>query len=202
MSKGNLIISSFKGFTLIELLIVIAIILILIAIALPNFLEAQIRARIARVKADQRTLTVALESYALDNHGDYPPYRRWGTHGNPRYFNVLTSPVAYLTNIDAVRDPFFDHEIDEDLGLDRYGYYSDGMVRGTNFRMDEGFATMKNSLIQVGFPGAYSIRYCITCPGPDTVLQLDGGPFILYSATNGTKSIGDIHRLGPFNSHP
>jgi len=40
-----------KGFTLIELLIVIAIILILIAIALPNFLEAQIRARMTRAKA-------------------------------------------------------------------------------------------------------------------------------------------------------
>lgn len=38
------------GFTLIELLIVIAIILILIAIALPNFLEAQIRAKVTKAK--------------------------------------------------------------------------------------------------------------------------------------------------------
>ena len=44
-----------KGFTLIELLIVIAIILILIAIALPNFLEAQERARVVRANGHLRT---------------------------------------------------------------------------------------------------------------------------------------------------
>ncbi len=51
-----------KGFTLIELLIVIAIILILIAIALPNFLEAQIRAKVTREYTDMRTLATGIES--------------------------------------------------------------------------------------------------------------------------------------------
>jgi len=55
-----------KGFTLIELLIVIAIILILISIALPNFLEAQIRAKVARAQGDVRSLGQAQESYFLD----------------------------------------------------------------------------------------------------------------------------------------
>ncbi|NUN98524.1 MAG: prepilin-type N-terminal cleavage/methylation domain-containing protein [Candidatus Omnitrophica bacterium] len=52
-----------KGFTLIELLIVIAIILILIAIALPNFLEAQERARVARGKGHLRTMETGVNAY-------------------------------------------------------------------------------------------------------------------------------------------
>lgn len=60
-----------KGFTLIELLIVVAIIAILAAIAVPNFLEAQVRAKVSRVKNDQRSLATALETYYVDNN-TYP----------------------------------------------------------------------------------------------------------------------------------
>lgn len=59
------------GFTLIELLIVIAIILILIAIALPNFLAAQLRARVTRAEADIRTLQTAIEFFGTE-HPHYP----------------------------------------------------------------------------------------------------------------------------------
>jgi prepilin-type N-terminal cleavage/methylation domain-containing protein len=55
-----------EGFTLIELLIVIAIILILIAIALPNFLEAQHRAKVTRANAQLRTLETGLYSHITD----------------------------------------------------------------------------------------------------------------------------------------
>lgn len=60
-----------RAFTLIELLIVVAIIAILAAIAVPNLLEAQIRAKTARVKNDLRTVATALEIFAVDN-GHYP----------------------------------------------------------------------------------------------------------------------------------
>src|SRR5215207_257564 len=60
-----------SGFTLIELLIVVAIIAILAAIAVPNFLEAQTRSKVARIRADIRTVATGLETYAVDNN-KYP----------------------------------------------------------------------------------------------------------------------------------
>lgn len=62
-----------RGFTLIELLVVVIIIGILAAIALPNFIGAQDKAREASVKANMRTAQIAAESYATDNSGTYPP---------------------------------------------------------------------------------------------------------------------------------
>ena len=61
-----MLISKGYAFTLIELLIVIAIILILIAIAMPNFMEAQIRAKVTRVRADLRAVDVAMNMYLQD----------------------------------------------------------------------------------------------------------------------------------------
>jgi len=58
----------FKGFTLIELLIVVAIIAILAAIAVPNFLEAQIRSKVSRSRNDMRSIATALEAYFVDNN--------------------------------------------------------------------------------------------------------------------------------------
>lgn len=96
-----------RGFTLIELLIVVAIIAILAAIAVPNFLEAQTRSKVARVKADQRSVATAVEAYRVDNNR-YPP-RTKSNLGNLRglaeptlraeEMSRFTTPVAYISSL-------------------------------------------------------------------------------------------------------
>ena len=59
--------SNRKGFTLIELLIVVVIIGILAAIAIPKFAATKDKAKLASVKSDLRNLMTAEESYFSDN---------------------------------------------------------------------------------------------------------------------------------------
>jgi prepilin-type N-terminal cleavage/methylation domain-containing protein len=78
-----------QAFTLIELLIVVAIIGILAAIAVPNFLNAQTRAKVAKVKSDFKAIDVAQEEYYLDHNCYAPAFK----------LNALTSPIAYLASV-------------------------------------------------------------------------------------------------------
>jgi prepilin-type N-terminal cleavage/methylation domain-containing protein len=60
------------GFTLIELMIVIVIVGILAAIAIPNFIKMQDRAREGAVKGNMHTVQLAIEDFAVMNEGTYP----------------------------------------------------------------------------------------------------------------------------------
>ena len=176
-----------KGFTLIELLIVIAIILILIAIALPNFLEAQIRARVTKAKAEIRSLGIAMESYFLD-FKVYPAESEHNLHErfrNEAGLAWLTSPIKYIGEVPE--DPFGGNAT-----ASEYSYYEMG-----------GAATVKVPCI-----GQCLETWAIFTKGPDldesdvysasphNTAYDDDRSVDSYSATNGTKSKGDIFLYG------
>ncbi len=183
------------GFTLIELLIVIAIILILIAIALPNFLEAQIRAKVVRAKGEIRTLVTAMEAYFLDWQF-YPTRTQGNINVRPRGeagHRWLTSPIAYISFVPE--DPF--------AGTTRYS--------GT----DNTQRTFESGGIETIRPPCISNlcmeTWVIYSSGPsensEPLLRATDAHYtkngvggenhvISYSPTNGTRSEGVIHRYG------
>ncbi|MBX3728660.1 MAG: prepilin-type N-terminal cleavage/methylation domain-containing protein [Candidatus Sumerlaeia bacterium] len=104
-----------RAFTLIELLIVVAIIAILAAIAVPNFLEAQTRSKVSRVRSDLRTMDTGLKSYYVDfnrypydkaysNTMGIPAARQLRDWGVSSLF-MLTTPIAFLSSVNF-KDPF------------------------------------------------------------------------------------------------
>jgi len=96
--------------SVIELLIVVAIIAILASIATPNFLEAQVRSKVSRVKADLRSMATAIESYYVDNNS-YPPNAEILWQGPVKYLSapfsdpfadIKGTPFIYLPGVEAV----------------------------------------------------------------------------------------------------
>jgi prepilin-type N-terminal cleavage/methylation domain-containing protein len=184
-----------RAFTLIELLTVVAIIAILAAIAVPNFLEAQVRSKVARTQADMRTVATALESYAVDA-GRYPPHGEILATGIDNYPAraaglltteyihppTLTSPVAYLATLPV--DPFTSAV--SDIRRQSFGYLNSALM--VEILTGRGLIASARGVVT-----SYG-QWRLYASGPDRDRGPDTKVNILYDPTNGTVSNGDIVR--------
>lgn len=87
-----------KGFTLIELMIVIAIIAILAAILVPNFLRARNQGNVTACKSNLKNMGTALEMYSTDNSGSYPGALATLTTNGTYLQTLPTCPLRQGTN--------------------------------------------------------------------------------------------------------
>ncbi len=213
-----------KGFTLIELLIVVAIIAILAAIAVPNFLEAQTRAKVSRAVSDMRTLDTALSAYFVDAN-KYPQCNDRATaiaynnattntaNGAIDVLERLSTPIAYVTS-PTFRDAF-------SVKFRKSSATASAMVAQTptpvvstdvvaiiNSYLYQSVNPAQRATVATGtFEPALvnATGFFLYSVGPDNTYYNLGGvlanhetadePILLiYDATNGTISEGDIWR--------
>jgi len=201
-----------RAFTLIELLIVVAIIAILAAIAVPNFLEAQVRSKVSRAKTDMRTISVGLESYRVDENR-YPLDRSWWqTSSDAPYrdgdlaLTRLTTPVSYLSSIPS---NIFPNETDNRLNAPQYRYFSEywkGVilsVQGNNPLYNAGrayeWSLASSGPNRISNLGEYLIfgHETFEAKFPNYLPGFRAGPTAIYDPSNGTISEGDIILVGP-----
>ena len=210
-----------KAFTLIELLIVVAIIAILAAIAVPNFLEAQVRSKVSRTKADMRTMATALEAYAVDNN-TYPQCHGYGIAmvgpGVPaediEILERLSTPISYMSSV-SLHDPFkvkgrLSAAYAADLVLDEPRIYPDDWAIILNSYIYQAFSSKGRAQTDTSSYEPDRLRpsaWILHSAGPDRLYHNLGGVLaleyekddcmlLMYDPTNGTVSFGSIYRSG------
>ncbi|MGI6456948.1 MAG: type IV pilin protein [bacterium] len=183
------------AFTLIELLIVVAIIGILAAIAVPNFMNAQIRAKVARAQSDMRSLANALEAYRVDANtyppdGDDLPNFSITDFDSAARMRPLTTPISYITTLPS--DPFHTDYIEfpPETGIQvlfpgnpPYPYIY------TTYGSHTGDQAQPSNL---GKPNNFGLSSL----GPDKTFNAFVGYPIPYNSSNGLNSDGDITLYG------
>ncbi len=169
-----------KAFTLIELLIVVAIIGILAAIAVPNFIQARLRALITKVYAEEKSICDAYQMYYLDNN-KWPPH----IDGDLAQHRFVTTPIPYLNT--SLIDPFQKEGVTAAATL--------GWYKG-QYHMEPGYQ-MRNEFYATGDAGARRYAdetlnaafYCRSV-GPD--MDKASEVSVPYQISNGLVSQGAI----------
>ena len=110
--------SNRRGFTLVEIMIVVAIIALLAAIAVPNFLRARKRSQASKILEDLRQLDNATDEYAIENNkiGGMNP-----TFTDLRNY-LKTGTALYNTGADLFGDTYGPFTVDSIIGVPAAAY--------------------------------------------------------------------------------
>ncbi len=212
-----------KGFTLIELLIVVAIIAILAAIAVPNFLEAQVRAKVSRSLSDMRSLATAIESYYVDNN-TYPLASATGdpaafaTGANANYNAAVATSQGQGAPVVTAQGNVYTFGARTGTGSQAFGTVTTPIGYITSY-FSEPFANFKGATFAY-VTDTTGNKWTLSSNGPDlnaaigaitypttankalpaveTSFALAPNVFTAtyaYDPTNGTISAGDVFRL-------